>query len=526
MKKLLIAVLCAAAPVALHAEQWQVLGTRPMGMGGAFVAVAQGPAAQYWNPGGLVKSSDNVSGMDIHAGVNAEFTGGIVKNASQIGDLSSQFSAIKTAQTNGTAVNAQDAAAFVKTLSLLSDMNKPGKGALVEADGGVNFKFSKVALSVNNFTAVGANPFVDTTNVGLGSGTGVNGVKMNSVTNSDVIAPTDPTQAAAATTIAGAITTIGYTNLEDLICGGAGCLSTQTSGKITDSTTLANAFVNLAATSLTSAQIADAASMMSQYAASAAPIIANAASGNSYTNNTSKLTLDAASFTEIAAGYAWTADKWLSGLSIGGNLKAVNGRMATTTFQFMNNSNTGDAFKNVLKDSKSTWAPAVDVGALWDVNRKYPKLPLHPRLGLVVRNVNSPKFDMPDAPGDPGGKYKLDRQARIGLALNPAHFWTIAADMDLTKNKTEVSGYNSRQLALGTEINIINRRAFNIPLRAGIMKNLADSSSKLAYTAGTGLNLLYMHFDVSGVVSSQKTTLDNSSIPTKVGVSASFGLLF
>ncbi|MEK7814113.1 MAG: hypothetical protein AAB296_10165, partial [Candidatus Desantisbacteria bacterium] len=35
------------------AEQWKILGTRPMGMGGAFVAMAQGPMAQYWNPAGL-----------------------------------------------------------------------------------------------------------------------------------------------------------------------------------------------------------------------------------------------------------------------------------------------------------------------------------------------------------------------------------------------------------------------------------------------------------------------------------------
>ena len=33
------------------------IGTRPMGMGGAFVAVAEGPSAFYWNPAGLVQMS-------------------------------------------------------------------------------------------------------------------------------------------------------------------------------------------------------------------------------------------------------------------------------------------------------------------------------------------------------------------------------------------------------------------------------------------------------------------------------------
>ena len=42
-------------PASLFAEQWQVLGTRPMGMGGAFVAIADDATAASWNPGGLTQ---------------------------------------------------------------------------------------------------------------------------------------------------------------------------------------------------------------------------------------------------------------------------------------------------------------------------------------------------------------------------------------------------------------------------------------------------------------------------------------
>ncbi|MBI4802431.1 MAG: hypothetical protein HY796_07905 [Elusimicrobia bacterium] len=73
---------------------------------------------------------------------------------------------------------------------------------------------------------------------------------------------------------------------------------------------------------------------------------------------------------------------------------------------------------------------------------------------------------------------------------------------------------------------LFNPKAFNIPLRAGLMKNLAEKDSKPAFTFGTGLNLLYMHLDVSGVVSSERTRIDDSEFPTKVGLAGSFGLLF
>ena len=516
MKRLLILIACAAAPVSLSAEQWQVLGTRPMGMGGAFVAVAQGPIAQYWNPAGLVKSSANVSGMDIPVGVTAEFTGDIIKNASQIGDMADSFSATQADQRGGGAMDATQVAAFAKTVSLMSDMNEPGKGALFQVAGGANFKFSKVALSVNNFTSVGLNPFIDTTNIGLSAnaGAGITGVDMSAA---NAAAPGDT---ATRDTIAGAITTINYVNLETLMCGGAGCLATQTGNAVTNATTLANALYNQASASgQTAAQITEAANQLAQYAPTVAPLIASASSGASYTNNTSNLGVTGASFIEVAAGYAWNKDKWLPGLSVGGNIKAVNGKTARTSFRFMSESDTGDAFK--LEDMKSSWQPAMDIGFLWDVNKRYPKFPLRPRMGLVIRNINSPSFKV-----NGGGDYDLDRQARLGFALNPAKFWTLAMDLDLTRNKTPVRGFDSRQLCLGTEINIINRKAFNIPLRAGIMSNLAEKDSKLAYTAGTGINLLFMHFDVSAVVSSEKTELDGEDIPTKVGLAASFGLLF
>ena len=83
--------------------------------------------------------------------MTAEFTGDIIKNASQIGDMADSFSATQADQRNpsngSSPTNAEQMAAFAKTISLMSDMNEPGKGALFQVAGGANFKFSKVAYT-------------------------------------------------------------------------------------------------------------------------------------------------------------------------------------------------------------------------------------------------------------------------------------------------------------------------------------------------------------------------------------------
>lgn len=48
-----VATLLLAAPSAVSAQPMETLGTRALGMGGAFVAVADDATAPYWNPAGL-----------------------------------------------------------------------------------------------------------------------------------------------------------------------------------------------------------------------------------------------------------------------------------------------------------------------------------------------------------------------------------------------------------------------------------------------------------------------------------------
>jgi len=510
-----------------HGEQWQVIGTRAMGMGGAFVGMAKGPIAQYWNPAGLYQES-NISGLDVPVGANIEFTGNIMENASAIGELADKYSAIQSAQTSGGAIDADKMAAFVKTLALLEDMNEPGKGALAEFAAGANLKLSKIAVSINNFTSAGANPFVDTTNIGLGeAGASLIGIKFDGAgttgANSTVIDNNAYDTAQSTLKIALDSLSTSVDGIITIVCGTDNSCASQ-DGTITTNSDLANALVNYAnANGISPDTVINAANTITQYSNETKGIIDTiiAKGGGDYTNNTSNLTIEGASFTEIAFGMA--KPFLVDGLTVGGNVKLVNGRIAYTSFTFLSEqSGTTDAFDDFFDDTKGSWKPAIDLGFMWDINKKW-KLPMNPRAGLVIRNLNAPKFDKPDAVG---GQYQLDRQIRFGFAISPANFWHVALDMDITKNDTPVDGFKSRQMALGTEINIFNRPSINIPLRAGLMKNLAESDSKVSYTLGFGINLIHLHIDVAGVVSSDKTEIEGEDIPRKFGGSASIGLLF
>ena len=58
-----------------------------MGMGGAGVAVSEGPVGAYWNPASLGRS-ESPSGVQVPADVHAELTGQFLEGANDVHDIS------------------------------------------------------------------------------------------------------------------------------------------------------------------------------------------------------------------------------------------------------------------------------------------------------------------------------------------------------------------------------------------------------------------------------------------------------
>jgi hypothetical protein len=392
MKKLFITLLALSLTTAATAAPWHNLGPRAMGMGGAHVAIAQGPAAAYWNPAGLGQLY-NESGFTFEAGARGAFAGAILEGANDLHDIMARCQSGAGGICNSTAITAA-----------LSKFGQPNNGALAEIGGLTALKIGRVVVFVDNMTVVGATPEVDVTRTGA--------------------------------------------------CSGALCID----------------------------------------------------------NNASRLILRGGSFTGIGVGYG--REIMESGLVLGANIKGIAARIGYDELALNGEDPGQGAFSNFKDNTASSFQPAVDVGALWDIRETFPSVPLRPRVGITGRNLNNPKFKQPalaTAGGD-RSKFSLDGQVRAGAALSPFKFWHLAADIDITDNKTAIDGFRSRMLGLGTEINLVNSPRFNLPVRAGLQKNISKAgNSSLAYTAGIGLNFLHFMVDLGGSMASESTTVQSES---------------
>ncbi len=406
---LVIVAALISLSVPANATPWHVMGPRAMGMGGSQVALAQGPAASYWNPAGLGQLY-NTSGLEILVGARGEFTGSVLEGANNMHQLKKECDATTCTQSD------------INEALNLFDQN--GNGAMVDSGASLSFKYKRVVLFVNSLGYVGVTPEIERVNID---------------------------------------------------------------------------FVN--------------------------------ANPNPFINNTSKLIVRGGSFTELGLGYAHEIME--TGIVIGANAKGIIGKVGYREINVATEDPGAGSFNKFKDNAKTSFQPGLDVGILWDMRETLPVLPMRPRFGVVARNINSPKFKQPDAAiaaGDPA-HYKIDSQFRAGFALSPFKFWHIAADLDLTENLTPIDGRKSRMAGIGTEINVFNRTWLNIPLRAGIQKNISkDSDSGVAYTGGFGLNFLHVMVDLGAMVSSKSTTIqsetETTKIPNNVAASARVAILF
>lgn len=400
----LLAALLLAAPAA--ALEWNSLGARALGMGGAGVAVPQGPADNYWNPANL-GAPDSKHGGVLPAAFHYGITGSILEGANDLDELAQRPAAeITQAEV--------DAA--------LGKFAERGSGVRGDVGGGLQLKIGRWAAFFNGFGYLGAIPQPDLVNT-------------------------------------------------------------------------------------TPAAIANE------------------------TNN-SKLIVRGAQIAELGVGHGRELP-FAEGVYLGANLKLMQAKVGyADAFILREDQEWKDLIDDMKDGAETSGNVGVDLAAMWDLERSFGAMPLRPRVALVGRNLNNPTFSQPAAATAAGyvDDFAVNPQVRLGGSISPFPWWNVASDLDMTENTTPVPGVKSRQWSLGSEFNLINRTALNVPLRVGLLRNLADGRSGTMLTLGAGINVAHFHAELSAALSPKKVRTQseggNEETPREAAIGFSIGLLF
>jgi hypothetical protein len=242
--------------------------------------------------------------------------------------------------------------------------------------------------------------------------------------------------------------------------------------------------------------------------------IADAPGGGELEKNNTSLTLRGFQLVEVPVSYGHPISE---SLAIGVNLKMMQGRVYGHRLRVFDSS-MDDIEDNITEYYKDSSTFGLDVGAL--ARTKWFNF------GVVARNINSPTFAgfthnrdqrvtvFPDV--------TLKPQVTVGAAFIPTETLTLAADYDLTKSDTIVEGYKTQNLNLGVEWDVLRFLA----LRGGASKNLAQDDSPWIYSAGFGVNLWAVRFDVAGAISDSRVTSEGDRIPTHTRFAAQVSIDF
>jgi hypothetical protein len=460
-----------------HAEQWQIVGPRALGMGGAHVAVVNDASASYWNPAAYGffgrqtetkdEHNDKLWGVHLHAGAGISLYENVAEEVDDVLEYDPDELADKAATGSITQTDLDD---LVQLTAKIKDLDKDDIGLIANSDVGLNIRYKHFGIGVISLGEIAAtDPSVDTLNLGI------YGADAAQAINKLLIDP--------AATPAGVLTTEQRTQLVGTIAG------------LTNwSTTTAEVYVNNLDQALLQGGVAAVPDEVIDAAIDVAKVandlVGDPTSGGNLQDNSSNFLFRGANVIEVPLTYGYALN---DNFSLGGNLKFMRARVYHTAVRIFDKEEDG-FLEEAYDDYKESNYFGIDLGGLI----KYKNL----RFGMTGRNLNQPKFDYA-GPGD----YKLNPQLRAGLAYMPTDWLTLAFDGDVIANKTPLSGHDSQNMGGGVELVLWKFLA----LRGGAYTNLAENG--IIYTAGLGVDMFGFNLDIGAGISDSRTEFDGEKIP-------------
>lgn len=523
MKKLLSLTLAICLTSSSFALEWQMVGARQMGMGGAGVAIAQGTDAQYYNPALLASNSeDDEVEVGFNVGAKAEISP-VLDVTRQLMRMSNEYKKLVSniKDNSGDNVYPSEMNTIVDGFVNINDMLKDNKATIMNSDLGVGFKKGSFAVSIRSLNALSAIPVADNKNILLGAYGSYDGLSVSTDTTIPSMWAQDVDRMADAIDAAGA--------RKDLIKL-FGLTTTPSSLQL--AAMLVNSLDEAVSTQEeTSRAIDKLIDNMPQIAEFIKGTFSDTSKG-SYVDNTTHVKMDLGSFNEASLGYGFNIGR---GISLGANVKVIEGLIGESGIMILtDNLGVGSMMHETWNHKKLSTNVGIDVGAAVNFSELFQgNFIFNPTLAITAKNLNSPKFKRPEKPTDYNlgdwndSDFKLNSQFRAGAAIHPfTDRLTIAADIDLNENDTFLEGKKSRQLASGVEYMIINRHTFKLPVRVGINKNLADSDAPTYFTAGfSSINNDFI-FEMAATVGDSTEKLNGNNFPNVMGLTMSFAWAF
>jgi len=515
------AVFCLSGAAA--AEEWIILGSRALGMGGAGVAVANDAMAPHWNPAGLTRRPG--FDLEIPIGVKLGVEGGLISTADELYDAVSEegehgytlqgalneLSKSNDAYDNELAAMAAKSGALgdiLATLNTVPELNREGQGALADLYSGLFLRYRNFGFSVAGLGYGAVDPYV---NLSVASGWNLIGGVAGTV---DVAEQFEQLYGTSLEDVGG----------NELTTDGAQLASNITSTlqsvdpSLTDeeATNAANELVYLAEQEgvdtsdptiqtiiLNIAQGTGEVTGSGSSTAGTSALANNSGTESDVFSDSAGVTIKGLLIQEYRATYARSfLDE---NLAVGVNLKALEGETRYVKYNMQDLVGGEDLVADINKEEniKTTSQFDADIGFLYTPFKWV-------SVGLVQKHLASPEFEY--APGSGGDSVKLEPQARLGVGLMPFSWLTLAADTDLTTNESEIlDGYKSRQVGVGLELKL----GF-LTLRGGGYNNIESDETGLVYTAGLGIRIWKFAFEGSGAMAAEEQEIGSGEDVVKV----------